>query len=201
MQMTVSLADYGVGNLHSIKKSLESTGVNVRVITDMGDLADSQCIVFPGVGAFDKTMEKLQPYRDNICNLLDSGIPAMGICVGAQILFESSTEGKENGLGFIPGKVEKIEAKQIPHMGWNSVESKDILFNGVPDNFFYFAHSYSGNPLDGSTVIGTTEYDGRTIPTFFKKKNVYGCQFHPEKSSISGGVVIKNFIKFAETLQ
>ena len=201
MQMTVSLADYGVGNLHSIKKSLEGAGANVRVVTDMKDLIDARCIVFPGVGAFDKTMEKLQPYRENICNLLDSGIPAMGICVGAQILFESSTEGKENGLGFIPGKVEMIKAKQIPHMGWNSVSSKDSLFNGTPDNFFYFAHSYCGNPLKKDSIIGTTEYEKQQIPTFFRQKNVYGCQFHPEKSSMSGSVVIKNFIKFAEALQ
>ena len=201
MQMTVSLADYGVGNLHSIKKSLEGAGADVRVVTDMKDLIDAKCIVFPGVGAFDKTMEKLQPYRDRICDLLDSGIPAMGICVGAQILFENSTEGRENGLGFIPGKVEMIKAKQIPHMGWNSVESDDALFDGTPDNFFYFAHSYCGNPPDRSSVIGTTEYENQTIPTFFRRKNVYGCQFHPEKSSISGSIVIRNFIKFAETLQ
>lgn len=201
MQMTVSLADYGVGNLHSIKKALENAGGNVKVITEMKDMLDADCIVFPGVGAFDKTMERLQPYREQICERLDDGVPALGICIGAQILFEGSDEGRNKGLGFIDGRVKRLQAKQTPHMGWNSVDSSDALFGGIESRFFYFAHSYYGDPSDHSVIVGTTEYEGITIPTMFRKKNLYGCQFHPEKSSTSGNMLIKNFIRFAEEQQ
>lgn len=200
MPMTISLADYGVGNLHSIKKALENSGGNVKVVTDMNDLVDAECIVFPGVGAFDKTMEKLSPYRDDIRSSLENGTPALGICIGAHILFEGSEEGKTKGIGFIDGRVVKLRAKQIPHIGWNSVVSDDAIFVGVESRYFYFAHSYRGDPSDKSLTVGETEYEGEIIPTLFRKNNLYGCQFHPEKSSSSGLRVIRNFIEFAEGL-
>ena len=196
--LTISLADYGVGNLHSLKKSLENCGAKVIVVSDMKDLLDAECIAFPGVGAFDKTMEKLLPYREAIVEKLRSGTPCIGICIGAQILMQGSEEGESPGIGVIEGKVIKLKAERIPHMGWNTVESDDPLFDGIENRHFYFAHSYHGSPSEKKVIKGTTEYEGARFPTMFRKWNVVGCQFHPEKSSKSGMRFLKNFIAFAE---
>ena len=196
--LTIALADYGVGNLHSLRKSLENCGAKVNVVTDMKDLLDAECIAFPGVGAFDKTVEKLLPYKDAILERLKAGTPCLGICIGAQILMQGSEEGSSPGLGVIEGKVIKLKAKRIPEMGWNTVETDDVLFDGIESRHFYFAHSYHCDPTEKGVVRGTTEYEGQIIPTFFRKWNVVGCQFHPEKSSRSGMMFLRNFIGFAE---
>ncbi|MDR0887665.1 MAG: imidazole glycerol phosphate synthase subunit HisH [Candidatus Methanoplasma sp.] len=196
--MRITMTDYGVGNLHSIKKALEISGAKVDVITDLSKLLDAECIVFPGVGAFDKTMERVLPYREGIRDRILSGVPTLGICVGAQIMFSSSEEGDSPGLGVFDGKVVKIKAECIPHMGWNAVETTDPLFDGLTDNRFYFAHSYHGTANDISIVKGTTEYEGNTFPSFFRTANAYGVQFHPEKSAGSGLKLVENFIRFAE---
>jgi glutamine amidotransferase len=194
--VNILLADYGVGNLHSIRKALEKCGAKVKVMTEMEYLLDAECIVFPGVGAFSRTMEKLLPYREEIVRRLDSGVPCLGICIGVQILFERSEEGSSPGLGFISGEVVKLKGKRIPHMGWNTVETDDDIFEGIESRHFYFAHSYYGNPKD-DVVIGTTEYYSR-FPSSFRKTNTYGTQFHPEKSSASGMKFLENFVRFAE---
>ncbi len=199
MPLRISLSDYGVGNLYSIHRSLENCGAEVEVVRDMSELLDAECIVFPGVGAFDKTMEKLQPYREEIRDMLLGGTPALGICIGMQILFEGSAEGASPGLGVFKGDVVPLEGRIIPHMGWNQVASEDPLMDGVGDRNFYFAHSFRGSPVEDIT-IGTTDYEGSTVPTFFRKANVYGTQFHPEKSSSSGRRVLQNFISFAESV-
>lgn len=196
--MKVTITDYGVGNLYSIRRSLEMCGAEVEVITDMSKLMDAECIVFPGVGAFNKSMERLLPHIDGIREKLESGTPALGICIGMQILYEGSDEGTSPGLGIYQGRVEKLACRMVPHMGWNQVESDDPLMDGVPDNNFYFVHSYYGNPVDTSIIRGTTTYEGVTFPSFFRRYNTYGTQFHPEKSSSSGRRVLENFIRFAE---
>jgi glutamine amidotransferase len=199
MPLNISITDYGVGNLYSIRRSLENCGAKVKVIEDMAELRDAECIVFPGVGAFDRTMEKLSPFREEICKMLADGTPALGICIGMQILFEGSQEGKTPGLGFYKGSVKKLACQMIPHMGWNQVVTDDPLLSGVEDPNFYFVHSYYGNPEEQIT-IGFTEYEGTEFPSFFRKANTYGTQFHPEKSSASGRKVLQNFISFAEGL-
>lgn len=199
MPLNITLADYGVGNLYSIKRSLENCGAEVDVVTDMRRLLEADCIVLPGVGAFDRTMERLQPYRERICERLAAGTPTLGICIGMQILYEGSAEGTTPGLGFFKGRDVPLVGKVVPHMGWNSVVSDDPLMDGVSDPHFYFAHSFRGCP-DEDIVRGTTGYDGSDIPTFFRKANVYGTQFHPEKSSTSGMTFLRNFISFAESI-
>ena len=199
MPLSITLTDYGVGNLYSIRRSLENCGAEVTVVKDMKDVLDAECVVFPGVGAFDKTMEKLQPYREDIKEKLLSGTPALGICIGMQIMYSSSAEGTTPGLGVFDGDVVPLVGKVIPHMGWNQVVSDDPLMDGVGDRNFYFAHSFRGNPAEDIT-IGTTEYEGAEIPTFFRKANTYGTQFHPEKSSASGMAFLRNFIAFAESV-
>lgn len=199
MPLRITLTDYGVGNLYSIKRSLENCGAEVTVVQDMSRVLDAECIVFPGVGAFDRTMEKLQPYREDIRAKLADGTPALGICIGMQILFEGSAEGSSPGLGFFKGSVVPLEGRIVPHMGWNAVVSGDPLMESVEDPNFYFAHSYRGSPAE-DIAVGTTEYEGSEIPTFFRKANTYGTQFHPEKSSGSGMAVLRNFISFAESV-
>jgi glutamine amidotransferase len=200
MSLNISITDYGVGNLYSIRRSLENCGANVKVIDNMTELRDAECIVFPGVGAFDKTMEKLLPMKEEILDMLKSGIPALGICIGTQILFEGSEEGSSPGIGLFKGRVEKLQCEVIPHMGWNQVVTDDPLLNGVPDNNFYFVHSFYGNPKEDGITLGTTQYEDFTFQSFFRKYNTYGTQFHPEKSSSSGRKVLQNFITFAEGL-
>lgn len=197
MSLRITLTDYGVGNLYSIKRSLENCGAEVTVTSDMSVLKDAECIVFPGVGAFDRTMEKLLPYRECVREKAAGGTPILGICIGMQIMFESSAEGSVPGLGIFDGKVVPVKADVVPHMGWNEVSSDDPLMRDVPDNHFYFAHSFRADPVDPSVVIGTTEY-GERIPVFFRRYNTYGTQFHPEKSSSAGMAFLRNFISFAE---
>ncbi len=199
MPLNVTLADYGVGNLYSMRRSLENCGARVSVVTDMSELLDAECVVLPGVGAFDKTMEKLMPLRAEIRKKLESGTPALGVCIGMQILFEGSAEGDEPGIGFYRGRVVPLEGRVVPHMGWNSVESSDPLMDGVEDRMFYFAHSFHASP-DEPISVGNTVYEGRDVPVFFRKANTYGTQFHPEKSSRSGMAFLRNFIEFAESL-
>ena len=194
----MTIADYGVGNLHSVKKAFEKSGVTVAVATDMKDLLIAECVVLPGVGAFDSTMEKLLPYKEDLRKRLLAGVPAMGICIGMQILFNSSDEGVSEGVGAFSGRVIKLSAERVPHIGWNNVETADPLMDGIEKRQFYFAHSYRGSPVNKENIAGTTEYEGEVFPSLFRAANTYGTQFHPEKSSVSGLAVIKNFIEFAE---
>lgn len=195
-KVRVAIADYGVGNLHSIRKALELAGCRPVVESNMRNLLDAEVIVFPGVGAFDSAMQKLLPYKDIIVDRLSAGTPCLGICVGAQILFEGSEEGSQPGLGFMKGRVVKLQAERVPHMGWNEVKSGNDAFTGVESPYYYFAHSYYGRP-DEEVAVGHTDYYGE-FPSAFRKKNVLGVQFHPEKSSASGAVFLRNFVNFIE---
>ena len=196
--MKITMADYGVGNIHSIKKALELAGAEVEVVSDMSRLLDAECMMFPGVGAFDCTIEKLLPYREGIRDRLRAGVPCLGICIGEQILFEGSAEGRSPGIGFFKGRVEALRSRTVPHMGWNVVMTQDPLFEGIDDRHFYFAHSYYCAPSDDSVVKGRTEYEGFTFPTMMRGANVVATQFHPEKSSDAGARFLKNFVAFAE---
>ncbi|MGI6008770.1 MAG: imidazole glycerol phosphate synthase subunit HisH [Methanomethylophilus sp.] len=199
--MRISLADYGVGNIHSIRKALEIAGFEVETVTDMSKLLDARAIMFPGVGAFDATMERLLPYREGIRRRMQKGVPTLGICIGAQILFPSSDEGNGPGIGFFGGRVRGLKSKTVPHMGWNIVKTQDPLFDGIEDRHFYFAHSFYCDPEDKAVVKGTTEYEGFEFATVMRDSNTVATQFHPEKSSDAGAAFLKNFEAFAEETQ
>jgi glutamine amidotransferase len=199
--MKITIADYGIGNLHSIRKGLEKAGAETEIVSDMRLLPDARCIVFPGVGAFGEAMRRLGPVKELIRERLEAGIPALGICLGMQILLDASEEAEEEGLGFIRGKVRRLDADRIPQMGWNDVIfSNDRIFEGVRSGTqFYYANSYVCFPEEGEPIAESV-YGRTRFVSALKKKNTYGFQFHPEKSSVAGLRVLKNFVEFARRL-
>jgi glutamine amidotransferase len=196
--MRVSIMDYGVGNLHSISKGIERAGAEVRVVSDPKDLLDSECIVFPGVGAFGAAMGTLRPVLPQLPESIASGVPTIGVCLGMQILFEKSEESPGRGVAVLKGEVVKLKGPRIPQMGWNDVvPGGDALFEGIQDRTqFYFANSYVCRPAE-SVEIAESEY-GERFPSAVRKGNTYGVQFHPEKSGTPGLRLLSNFVRLAE---
>jgi glutamine amidotransferase len=204
-EKTVAVIDYGLGNLRSVTKALEAIGVKPKLTNQPGAIARAEAVVLPGVGAFARGMENLT--RLNITTAIreaiDKGKSFLGICLGLQLLFRESCEhGIHKGLGIIPGSVRKFpEEVKVPHMGWNQVKFKIKneklkikIFNKIPNNsYFYFVHSYYVEPEDRKVIVATTEY-GKEFASVINKDNVWGVQFHPEKSGDLGLMVLKNFI-------
>lgn len=196
--MKASVMDYGVGNLHSISKGLEKAGAEVEVVPDAAKLLEADCIVFPGVGAFGAAMSALRPVLPGLRRRILGGVPTLGVCLGMQILFESSEESAGEGVGVLKGQVMKFKSGRVPQMGWNDVSvGDDPLFAGVPRQAqFYFANSYICRP---SEPIGVAESEyGERFPSAVRKNSIYGVQFHPEKSGAPGLMVLKNFVALAE---
>ena len=193
--MNVSLIDYGTGNLHSLKKALESGGATVRVDTALTEARDAAAIVLPGVGAFGAAAAQLGSGRLALQETIQAGVPCLGICLGMQLLFEASEEGEGVGLGILPGQVRKLRAHRLPHMGWNEVEMMDDpLFAGIAQLTAYYANSYAAYPSDESEVIAWTHYEGERFPAAVRRDRVWGVQFHPEKSGAAGLHLIGNFL-------
>ena len=206
----ISIVDYGLGNIHSAKQSflkvINDNNLNANVvITDKPeDIADSTHIVLPGQGAFEACMNGLTKIPGMINQLsksvTENKIPFLGICVGMQLLANISYEnGQHQGLGWIEGQIIKLPANnlKLPHMGWNEVEiiksNNNLVEKGKLDDY-YFVHSYYFNCKNRKNIIGTTNY-GINFTSFISKENIYGVQFHPEKSSKQGLKIIKNFLK------
>ena len=199
----IAIIDYGVGNLFSLKSSFAAIGADVIVTSDPAQIAEADRIILPGVGAFEDAAKKL---RDSgldkvVINETKQGKPLLGICLGMQMLFEKSYEyGEHKGLGLIPGSVKPIrpeisEKLKIPHIGWNPLHlsgPKDELFKYVKDgDCVYFVHSYYATDCDGY-VIATAEY-GKELTAAVRNGNVWGAQFHPEKSGKVGLNILKAF--------
>lgn len=199
----IAVVDYGMGNLRSVSKALESVGAKVKVTNSLKDIKGADAIVLPGVGAFQRAMKNLSKLgiSSAILKAIKDKKPFLGICLGLQLLFTESEEyGLHKGLDIVKGKVKRFEpGLKVPHMGWNRVKIKPTdkkgLFNNVPDNsFFYFVHTYCVEPEDKGVISGTTEY-GKEFASAINKDNVYGVQFHPEKSSKLGLKILENFLK------
>jgi glutamine amidotransferase len=196
--MKVTIIDYGVGNLHSISKAFEHAGAEVEVSGDPALLLTSECMVFPGVGAFGAAARTLQPIMPSLRSRIAGGVPVLGVCLGMQLLFERSAESPGDGVGALSGAVDRLKAPRVPHMGWNEVDAMDDqLFEGVPPrSMFYFANSYVCKPIE-SVGVAETIYGERFVSAV-RRGAVCGVQFHPEKSGEPGLKVIRNFVKIAE---
>lgn len=190
--------DYGVGNLLSLRCALEKAGLEVSIGTTGKELAEADAIALPGVGSFTPAAEKLEAVKEVIQNKVSEGTPLLGICLGMQLFFDSSEEGPGAGLGFFKGRVMRLQGDlKIPHMGWNTLEiSKPCeLFDGIKEGtYVYFVHSLYPAPADESIVCTKTFY-GKTFASAVSGRNVYGTQFHPEKSGEAGLQILRNFAK------
>ncbi len=192
--MNVLLFGYGTGNLHSLAKALERCGASVSVGTD---LEGRDALVLPGVGAFGAAARRLQPHGEAVRTAAAAGMPVLGVCLGMQLLLESSEEGDGEGLGLIRGASRRLRTARVPHMGWNEVlpAGDDPLFGGVPaGSYFYFAHSYAVDPAEPADAIAWTEHEGVRLAAAVRRGRVTGTQFHPEKSGDAGLRVLRNFV-------
>ena len=197
-----AIIDYDAGNIKSVEKALKALGEDAVITRDKETLLKADRVILPGVGAFGDAMEKLNAYglAEIIREIVKRGTPFLGICLGLQLLFESSDECPEvEGLGLLEGRIVTIprdNGLKVPHIGWNSVsiKQKDSIFSGVDDNsYFYFVHSYYLKGAQEDVVAGITEY-GVPIECAVQKGNLCAVQFHPEKSSSAGLKLLKNFI-------
>lgn len=205
--MKILIIDYGMGNLFSVKKSFEKCGADAFVSADPKDINQADKVVLPGVGAFKSAIDRLKKYawfdaiRKACCR---EGKPMLGICLGMQLLADKSDESSNGqsveGLGIIPGHVKRFTStalnERIPHVGWNEVHFRDdhALFDSIRNGSdFYFVHSYHFIPSDDDYAVSHTPYCGKFVSSI-NKNNIFGVQFHPEKSSHCGLQLIKNFI-------
>ena len=191
---TIAIIDHGAGNLVSIERALTLAGAETRVVDAPGDLDGVDAVVIPGVGATGAAMGRLEE-RGLVDPLRSWDGPLLGICVGMQLLFDRSAEDGGPCLGLIPGSVEAIDGRPLPHMGWNDVATTDdLIFAGVPDgSLFTFVHSYAAVPDDPGVVTATADHGGRFVAAV-RSGNRIGLQFHPERSGTAGLQVLKNFV-------
>lgn len=195
--MKIAVFDYGAGNLHSLCKALEGDDRIVSVEVDPLRAIEADVLVLPGVGSFASAVERLIPGRDAMRNAISGGLPAIGICLGMQLLFSESEEGAGTGLGAIPGRVTRLVASRVPQIGWNEVTPEtveDPLFTAAPLRMAYFANSYVCRPDDESVIIAWSTHEGERFPAAVRSRNTVGVQFHPEKSSRSGVQFLQTFL-------
>lgn len=194
----IVVIDYGLGNLASVKNALTKLGIPVAISDKPQDIKKAKALILPGVGAAGEGMKNLKEKGLDklIIEEVNAGKPILGICLGMQLLLSSSEEGDVNCLDLIKGKVRKFQTTlKIPEIGWNQVEvnNKSDLLGGITDNgYFYFVNSYYCDPEDKEVIKGITEYDQRFC-SVLEKNNIFGVQFHPERSGDSGLQLLKNF--------
>jgi glutamine amidotransferase len=194
----IRIIDYGVGNLLSLKVALEKTGLIATIVTPDQKIKDTDAIALPGVGNFSAAAEALKPVKGELIDIVNAGTPILGICLGMQLFFETSEEGPGEGLAFFKGKdVRLIGPVKVPHMGWNSINmtKQNELFNDINDGaYVYFVHSLYPVPAEKEIICTKTEY-GETFTSSVAERNIYGTQFHPEKSGEVGLKILKNFAR------
>ncbi len=200
MTTTVCIVDYGVGNRRSVEKALQKVGIGTVVSSDPQIIASADGLVLPGVGAFPSAVERIRGLGLDIAlqEAADAGTPILGACLGMQLLFDRSAEhGGATGLGLIPGEVVRLDVlgAKLPHIGWSPVtwNSESALTTGLADGAsFYHVHSYVVSPTDANVVAGSSEY-GTRFASVVEQANIFGVQFHPEKSSTNGLRMLANF--------
>ena len=199
----IGLIDYGMGNIHSVKKAIENLEEEVLLIKNKLQISSCKALIIPGQGSFDPAIENLNKTGliDEIKKWISSGKSFMGICLGLQILFEESEEGKNKGIGIIKGRIKKIPSiknQRIPHIGWcNLIPSKDskLLTKGDRNKWVYFDHSYFAAPNDGSFVTASVEYGPINLTAMIENENLIACQFHPEKSGKIGQSLLYRWLQ------
>ena len=199
----IAVVDYDMGNLHSVCKGLENVGAVPKITDSPAVIEQADAVVLPGVGSFDPAMQNLRSRNliEPIKSAIASGKPFLGICLGLQILFDSSEEGVEPGLGVIAGKVRRFRSEPgltIPHMGWNQLEFAQPnlpLWEGLPsDPWVYFVHSYYVDPVDLQVRSAMVTHGSQNVTAAIAKDNLMAVQFHPEKSSTTGLQMLSNFV-------
>ncbi|MDI6884834.1 MAG: imidazole glycerol phosphate synthase subunit HisH [archaeon] len=199
----IAILDYGMGNLFSIYNGLKRVYDQPMLITydAIAQLREADGIIVPGVGAFDDCVRNFKPFSEALIERVESAVPVLGICIGMQLLFEASEEGNEKGLGLLPGTVVRLpDTVRVPHMGWNNLLPRrdSVLLDGITDaDYFYFVHSYHCMPRDEARIIASVDY-GVQVTAVVNRKNLYGVQFHPEKSSKRGLHLLKNFVSICK---
>jgi len=204
----IAVVDYDMGNLHSACKGLENAGATTQITDVAAEIEQADAVVLPGVGSFDPAVQHLRSrgLEEPIKRVIASGKPFLGICLGLQILFEGSEEGKEPGLGIIPGKVRRFQPEpdiRIPHMGWNHLEFTQPdcpLWMQLSENpQVYFVHSYYVDPVDPTIRAATVTHGSQTVTAAIARDNMMAVQFHPEKSSTAGLQILSNFVTLLKT--
>ncbi|HLC09917.1 MAG TPA: imidazole glycerol phosphate synthase subunit HisH [Nitrosopumilaceae archaeon] len=194
----VAIFDYGAGNIFSLKSSLEKNGAEVDVITSLNHTNSYSGLLLPGVGNFDPAIGSLTSSKKAFVDTVKNQMPVLGICLGMEMFFEKSEEGKASGLGVLEGEVILLPNKfKIPHMGWNDLQIKkpSKLLDGVKDgSWVYFVHSYRVKPKNMEIVKADSDY-GISVPAVIESGSLFGTQFHPEKSSKVGSIMINNFLR------
>jgi len=202
----VVVVDYGLGNLRSVTRGLERAGAGVTLSSDPADFSDADGIVLPGVGAFSEGMDNAGPFREALEDEAEAGTPLFGICLGMQMLLTTSEEadhagqGDVEGLALVPGENVRFSRDQtVPHMGWNEldVQRDHPLVEGIDGEYAYFVHSYYAVPEDDAAVVATTDY-GTDFASIVANEagNVFGTQFHPEKSGETGLRILRNYVDY-----
>jgi len=195
----VAIFDYGAGNIFSLKNSLEKNNAQVDIITSFDNANSYSGLLLPGVGNFDPAIKSIRDYsKTDFVEFVGSNTPVLGICLGMEMFFEKSEEGKERGLGVIDGEVVLLPNNmKNPHMGWNNIQVKkhSKILEGISDGaWVYFVHSYRVKPKNEETIVADSDY-GIKVPAVIEYKNFFGTQFHPEKSANAGSIMIKNFLR------
>jgi imidazole glycerol-phosphate synthase subunit HisH len=197
--LNIAIYDYGTGNLHSLAKAFEGAGAHVKIETEPAVALQFEALVLPGVGNFGAAASRLSLYGPSLRAALASGHPCLGICLGMQLLFDSSEEAEGAGLAVLRGRVRKLRARRIPHMGWNDVKGTgpDPLLEQISPMLGYYANSYVADMVDEHNVLAWTEYDEERFPAVVRRDRTWGVQFHPEKSGQAGLQLIRNFLRAA----
>ena len=194
----VAIFDYGAGNIFSLKSSLQKNGAEVEVITSLNHTNNYSGLLLPGVGNFDPAITSLSSSKKNFTEIVKNQIPILGICLGMEMFFEKSEEGKASGLGILEGEVILLPNKfKIPHMGWNDlrIKKQSKLLDGIKEgSWVYFVHSYRAKPKNPDIIKADSDY-GISVPAVIESGSLFGTQFHPEKSGKVGSVIINNFLR------
>ena len=193
----IVILNYGMGNIQSVYNAFKYLGSEVEIRTP-ADFKDADALVLPGVGAFKDTALLLEPYKEYIIDFLSSGKPFLGICIGLQYLFDESFEnGQWKGLGFFEGRINKLKAKKLPQIGWNTINIKKetpLLKNVSSESYVYYINSYAA---DGKNALATSFY-GEEFAAVVGFGNIFATQFHPEKSGMVGLKILENFVEVTE---